>query len=193
MQRQIYFPQFCGSFWPSSDALSNYFLTPEGTDQTFSGGNDGWSLSIAGLYGTEHLIRYTEDPRNPEGTAVEAHLTAWFNPQLGVLLGYSKFGGGYGEHYFSVGDLSQLTLWVYTLHGDLRPIGLFIPHSKAWTAVKEFMDREGELPNAIEWIASRDLPANTFPDPQAKVPTIETAGYPWDRDPNWWDKNTPAV
>jgi hypothetical protein len=44
-------------------------------------------------------------------------------------------------------------------------VGLFIPFPVAWKAVKEFMETDGELPRSIEWIATGDLPAQTFPEP----------------------------
>ncbi|MNC98194.1 hypothetical protein D3C83_160840 [compost metagenome] len=55
------------------------------------------------------------------------------------------------------------------MQGDLRPIGLFIPFPVAWKAVKEFMETDGQLPKSIEWVANRDLPTNTFPDPNEAV------------------------
>jgi hypothetical protein len=51
------------------------------------------------------------------------------------------------------------------MHNTVLPIGLFIPFEKAWTAVKEFVETDGNLPGSIEWIANRDLRPNTFPDP----------------------------
>jgi len=50
-------------------------------------------------------------------------------------------------------------------HDTPLPVGLFIPFERAWSAVKEFMETEGALPKSIEWVANRDLPPNTFPDP----------------------------
>ena len=41
----------------------------------------------------------------------------------------------------------------------------YIPFAKAWPAVKEFMETEGQLPKAIEWVRAEDLPPKTFPDP----------------------------
>ena len=51
------------------------------------------------------------------------------------------------------------------MHDTVLPVGLFIPFKKAWIAVKEFIETDGKLPRSIEWIANRDLPPNTFPDP----------------------------
>jgi len=31
--------------------------------------------------------------------------------------------------------------------------------------VKEFIETGGQLPKCIEWVANKDLPPNTFPDP----------------------------
>ena len=45
------------------------------------------------------------------------------------------------------------------------PIGLYIPFERAFAAVKEFIETDGELPKSIEWIANRELPPNAFPRP----------------------------
>jgi hypothetical protein len=46
------------------------------------------------------------------------------------------------------------------------PVGLYIPFKTAWLAVTEFIETEGQiLPTSIEWIANKDLPPNTFPEP----------------------------
>lgn len=45
------------------------------------------------------------------------------------------------------------------------PVRLFIPFETAWKTVKEFTETEGELPKSIEWVANRDLPPGTFPEP----------------------------
>jgi hypothetical protein len=31
------------------------------------------------------------------------------------------------------------------------------------------METDGQLPKSIEWVANRDLPPNTFPDPKDAV------------------------
>jgi hypothetical protein len=89
----------------------------------------------------------------------------WANPDLGVLLVYTKWGGGHEQVFSSKGDLGRLREWVRGLHGTPLPVGLFIPFEVAWKAVKEFIETDGELPRSIEWIANRDHPPNTFPDP----------------------------
>ena len=61
--------------------------------------------------------------------------------------------------------MSRLKEWVRNLHNDPLPIGLFIPFKNAWLAVKEFIETDGALPKSIEWVANKDLPAGTFPDP----------------------------
>ena len=61
--------------------------------------------------------------------------------------------------------MTRLHEFVRTLHDDPMPVGLYIPFAEAWKAVKEFIETDGELPKSIEWIANKDLPPNTFPDP----------------------------
>lgn len=89
----------------------------------------------------------------------------WGNPRLGVLIIYSKLGGGYRDVFTSKGDLSRLGELVRGLHDTPLPVGLFIPFDQGWKAVKEFIETDGALPKSIEWVSNHDLPPNTFPDP----------------------------
>lgn len=158
MQKDAYFDNFRGRGWPSIKWMEQFFLAPEGKEWSYLGGNDNWGLGVEGVEGTGHL--------EPYKTRIDINLNMWGYPGLGVLLYYTKWGGGYSEHFTSKGDMSHLKEWVRTLQGDLRPIGLFIPFPAAWNAVKEFMETDGRLPKSIEWVANRDLPQGTFPDPQ---------------------------
>jgi hypothetical protein len=99
---------------------------------------------------------------------IDIHLTIVGHPDLGVLLNYRKWGGGLKDTYYSKGDQRRLLEWIRTMHGDLMPIGLFIPWDTAWKAIKEFIEIDGALPKSIEWIADRDLPPEVFPDPRAR-------------------------
>jgi len=112
-------------------------------------------IEITGLYGTHG---------KPEVDQVNVRLTMIGTPDFGIFLHYAKWDGRIrqGHNYFS--------------KGDLRPIGLFIPYAEAWKAVKEFMERDGELPTGIEWVDGKDLPPNTFrfpgffkPGPEPRV------------------------
>jgi hypothetical protein len=77
----------------------------------------------------------------------------------------TQSGGGYKDTFTSKSDLKRLRELVRSTHDTPLPVGLFIPFEQAWKAVKEFIETEGKLPTSIEWIANRDLPPNTFPDP----------------------------
>jgi hypothetical protein len=94
------------------------------------------------------------------------------HPELGVLLGWSKWNRHEGLNYFSKGDLGRLREFVFTMHGDPRPVGLYIPFDQAWKAVKEFLETEGQLAESIEWVDGRDLPPDTFPDPEFSSPEV---------------------
>ena len=157
MRKRTYFDSRRRTGWPQPKELERYFLAPPGKEWFYAGGNDGARLSVEGLYGTEHL----EANRG----RVDCDLMMWGNRDLGVLLIYSKWGGGLQQTYSSRGDLTRLRELVRSLHDTPLPVGLFIPFATAWKAVKEFIETDGELPKSIEWIANRDLPANTFPDP----------------------------
>ena len=163
MKKDIYFDNFFGPGWPSTSALQPYFLAPRGKEWFYTGGNDSGSLSLKGLDGTEHL---------PYGNGQKCiELSMWGYSELGVLLQYARFGGGQPrQDWFSKGDMRRIRQWVRSLHGDPLPVGLFIPFDKAWLAVKEFMETEGQLPTSIEWVNSNDLPDNTFPEPTVRLP-----------------------
>ena len=89
------------------------------------------------------------------------------NRDLGVYLQYDKWDGRIQrkQTFNSKGDLNRLGEFVRSLHGTPLSVGLFIPFAVAWKAVKEFIETDGELPISIAWIASSDLPPETFLDP----------------------------
>jgi Immunity protein Imm1 len=157
MRKRVYFGEFDGRGWPLPEQLQRYFLAPHGQRWTFEGGNDSWGLTAEGVDGTEHL--------EANKGRIDVDLDMWGHPDLGVLLIYSKWGGGLKQTYSSKGDLRRLREWVRSLHDTPLPVGLFIPFEQAWKAVKEFIETDGQLPRGIEWVANRDLPPNTFPDP----------------------------
>ena len=139
------------------DRTRTIFLAPAGKRWFFETGNDSGGLMSEGAYGTEHLA--------PGEGRVNICLEMWGHPELGVLLIYSKLGGGFRETFSSKGDLTKLGEHVRTMHNDPMPVGLYIPYDRAFAAVKEFIETDGELPRAIEWIANDQLPDNTFPPP----------------------------
>lgn len=157
MKKSAYFASRPSKGWPNPEDLQRYFLDPPGKRWFFETGNDSAGLDAEGVDGTEHL------PANRG--RIDIRLSMWGHPTLGVLLIYEKHGGGYREAFSSKGDLNRLQEWVRSTHDTPLPVGLFIPYEHAWKAVKEFIDKEGGIPSSIDWIANRDLPPNTFPDP----------------------------
>jgi hypothetical protein len=157
MGKRSYFDVFDGRGWPTPSDLEHYFLAPSGKRWTFETGNDSWGLHWEGADGTNDL-------EIGKGR-IDIRLEMWGHPDLGVLIIYSKWGGGHKQTYTSRGDLSRLRELVRGMHGTPLPVGLFIPYEFAWNAVKEFIETDGALPKSIEWVANRDLPPNTFPDP----------------------------
>jgi hypothetical protein len=122
VQKRAYFDSQRRFDWPSLKELEAYFLAPPGKEWFYTGGNDGARLVVEGLYGTEHL-------EFGKGR-VDADLMMWGNPDLGVQLIYSKYGGGYKDTFASKGDLTRLQEWVRSLHDTPLPVGLFIPFRK---------------------------------------------------------------
>ena len=143
--------------WPDPRVLKPYFFAPPGQEWFHTGGNDTARLSAEGLHGTEKGV--------PGKTRTDLSFELYGVPRLGVLLFYHQYGGGHNQAYTSKGDLSRRGEWVRNLHNTPLPVGLFIPFEAAWLAVKEFIETDGQLPKSIEWIANKDLPPGTFPDP----------------------------
>jgi hypothetical protein len=157
MRKRTYFNSNRSEGWPHPKELEPFFLAPPGQEWFDTGGNDTAGLKADGLYGTEHL---------PAGKGrIDLRLSMWGRPELGVLLIYQKYGGGWQEACTSKGDLSRLDEHVRSLHRTPLPVGLFIPFDNAYFAVKEFIETDGKLPTCIEWVANKDLPPGTFPDP----------------------------
>src|SRR5262245_15924181 len=108
MKKRIHFDVFDGSGWPSPSQLESYFLSPPGQRWTFDTGNDSWSLIAEGVDGTEHL--------ESDKDRIDVTLQMWGHPELGVLLIYSKWGGGFKQNYSSKGNLRLLREWIRSLH-----------------------------------------------------------------------------
>jgi hypothetical protein len=157
MDKSAYFDTYWGIGWPDEKWLARYFLTAVGRRDFFASGNDSWGLTAEGVDGTDHLLHLKG--------RVDVNLTIQGQPDLGISLQWRKTGRRPIQTYYSKGDLSRLMQRVKTAHGDLMPIGLFIPFEIAWKAIKEFMERDAALPQSIEWVKSSDLPADTFPSP----------------------------
>lgn len=157
MRKSTYFASRPSDGWPNPKDLERYFLAPAGQRWFFETENDSAGFDAEGVDGTEHL--------DANRGRIDVSLTLWGHPTLGVMLMYEKWGGGVRETYSSKGDLSRLRELVRGMHGTPLPVGLFIPYESAWKATKEFLETNGALPKSIAWIANRDLPPNTFPDP----------------------------
>src|SRR5262245_53994537 len=156
MRKTGYFASELMWEWPRPEEIEHYFLAPPGERWFFETGNDGAAFENKGVDGTEHL-------ELGKGR-IDIELMMWANEEFGVLLIWSKWGGGHEQTYTSTGDMSRLREFVESSHDTPLPVGLFIPFDKAWMAVKEFLETDGGLPTSMEWIANRDLPPNTFPD-----------------------------
>jgi hypothetical protein len=85
MRKQIYFAHFDAARWPAPSELEPYFLAPKG-HECFFDGNDSGRLTVEGVDGTDHL-----DVRRGR---IDVHLRMWGNRALGVLLIYTRYGGG---------------------------------------------------------------------------------------------------
>jgi hypothetical protein len=157
MRKRYYFAAMSGSGWPDPETIAPFFLLPPGKRWFFETGTDSGGFALEGVEGTENL-------RLGAGR-VDLSLGMYGHPELGVFLLYQKTGSKDHAAFSSKGDLAKLREYVRTLHDDPMPVGLYIPYVDAWRAVKEFLETDGALPTSIEWIANRDLPANTFPDP----------------------------
>jgi hypothetical protein len=97
-----------------------------------------------------------------EKAALYVHL----HPLYGIKLQYTMSNNSDGRFVFhSKGNLSRLSEFVRSFHDPPLSVGLFVSFERGWLAVKEFLDAEGRLPTAIEWIIDGDLPPEAFPAP----------------------------
>jgi hypothetical protein len=101
MKKHAYFDSYWGSGWPEIHWLKPYFLAPAGRRWFSHTGNDSAGFTAEGVDKTEHL------PANKG--RIDIRLEMWGNPNLGVLLIYSKWGGGYKETFTSKGDARHAT------------------------------------------------------------------------------------
>jgi hypothetical protein len=159
MRKKAYFDSHWGIGWPSPSHIESCLSDSVGRRSFFAKGYDGGSFLAEGLYGTEGLM--------PKSGRIDVTLYMYANPTHGILLIYSKWDGTVqvGHSYHSKGDLSRLREHVNSFHGTALPIGLFIPFDAGCSAMREFIERDGELPTTIEWIVGTDLPPNTYPAP----------------------------
>lgn len=156
IRKQSYFASRPVDGWPRPEEIEHYFLAPAGQRWFFETRNDSGGFSAQEMNSLDQSIRV------PGGFHLSFGM--WGHPELGVLLTYSRWEDGTKQSYVSKGDVTRLTSWVRSFHGTALPVGLFIPYQEAWGATKEFLESDGALPSSIEWIASADLPAGTFPD-----------------------------
>ena len=159
MRKRTYFLARWRNEWPEPGELERSFSTVTGREKLFASGLDGGSLVGEGLYGTENLEPYTG--------RVDVYLYFAANPECGLSLQYTKWDGRQrrNETYNSKGDLGRLNEFVRSFSGTPLSIGLFVQFDLGSKAIREFIETDGELPTCIEWIANKDLPPGTFPDP----------------------------
>lgn len=158
MRRRAYFDKLWGEDWPAIDWLEPFFHGSPGQVAPLQLDQREGSFYIEGVDGTGDLPRYSG--------RVDISLMLWANPERGVMLEYRKFGHGIDVTRFSKGDLRLRLNWVWSKYGTPLSAGFFVPIDRAWVAVKQFIQADGALPNAIEWVDERELPADTFPLPE---------------------------
>ena len=107
------FGEFRNSGWPEPRQLERYFFASSGKEWFQDPQNDGAVFALQGAYGSEHLT-------SGQGL-INIHLQIWGKPNLGVLLVYSRLGGGYGDMFSSKGDMSRIREWVRSTHNDPLP------------------------------------------------------------------------
>jgi hypothetical protein len=159
MRKEGSFDTHWGDGWPDLATVEACVTDPVRRSQMLARGADGGCFSIEGLYGTENLA--------PRAGLVSATLYLFLSAEHGAMVLYSRWDGRIQKQasWNSKGDLSRLGQFVRSFHDTPLSLGLFISFENAWLAIKEFMLTEGELPTVIEWVATEDLPPETFPEP----------------------------
>ena len=147
MLKRVNFEGLVGSGWPDCQELERRFWARLREQGTVSG-----QLSAQTVHDVARL-------EAREGR-IDVDLQLGGDREHGVILQYWK--RGYGEVYSFTGDSSRLREWIFSSYETWLPVALFIPAEKAWNATREFIETEGALPQSIDWIATRDLPPNSF-------------------------------
>jgi Immunity protein Imm1 len=162
MRKWCSFPSCDFEGWPEPTDIAHYFRGRPEEKWRFDIGEDSAAFTVEGLDGTDHL-----PPLDSGRSNITLYLQV--HPIFGMLLQWTKWDGRRqeGHTYVSKGDLARLGQFVWGGQGSLYPVALFIPYAMAWKAVKEFLETDGALPKSIEWIAARDVPEETFPEPTA--------------------------
>ena len=140
MRKSTYLGSRRGNGWPDPRELEPYFLGASGQRLALETGSDNVGLAAEGADGTEDL--------HPDEGRIDVDLDMWRHPELGVLLIYSKWGGGLKQMYSSKGDLSRLREWVRSKHGTPLPVGLFIPARQRGTRSRNSWIRTASYPSA---------------------------------------------
>jgi hypothetical protein len=155
VKKRSFFASDLRDDWPAPQEIERYFLGPP---------EQRW-FSRTDAEGAAFFADGVDETTKPAATNTNIALYLQVHPKWGVLLQWSKLGRDLDETHFSKGDLSRLREYCYVGQSGPLPAGLFIPLEVAWVAVKEFLERDGALPTRIQWVAGRDLPQDTFPDP----------------------------
>jgi hypothetical protein len=158
-RQMTYFGDYFRTRWPSASSLEKEFFPAPGARWFTSGGNDTASFVLEGVDGTSHFDDVTRGRR-------DVSLSLLGHPLHGVFLLYKATRAA---AYSSKGDMTKMRNFVRTLHGDLSPLGLFVPFETAWIAVKDFVEHDGLRSPKIAWVDNRTFDADTFPDPHATV------------------------
>jgi Immunity protein Imm1 len=147
--KETHFHRLPADGWPNPARLRPFFFDPSLQDWGVA-----WGLNATNV-----------DPKELAGwdQPTDLRLTMAGSQFHGVFFQYRRFGAGRGQTYYAKGDLRRMREWVEIGQGDLYPVGLFVPFEAAWRAVKEFIERNGALPECIEWVDRGDLPHGTFP------------------------------
>jgi hypothetical protein len=160
MKKMTTFRDYEGPGWPDQTWLAPYFLTPAGRQKAFGSGNNHWCVTAEGVDGTEDL---------PFDRRIDIDLHIVGKPDLGVLLLHDRVSAVDGHAYYSLGNPKMLRTLVRAKQVSLMPVGLFIPFEQAFEAIMEFIRTNGALPRCVEWIASTDLPEDSFPEPEVTL------------------------
>jgi len=155
VRKEASFDRHWGDGWPDVKAVESCLSDPRRRAQYFADGYDGGCFAIE-RYEHEKLV-----PISPyKGAVLYMHM----NPEHGITLQHSSWDRRFGQRntLHSKGDLTRLREFVRSFHGTPLSVGLFIPFSIGCSAVKEFMQTDGELPRSIVWVSDKDLPPEVF-------------------------------
>jgi len=151
--RVTFLRQFQENRWPAIAEIASWFENYRHED--WSGAGTGF-LRLYGAEGTEGREFYKE--------RIDVGLDIFHDAVLGFAIRWTKTGGGHSEAWVSKGNDELLGQWVEYGCDCTMSKALYVEPSRAWLALREFLETNGGRPSAILGYDQDHLPRELLSD-----------------------------